>query len=473
MEGIGGVADGTAIADAGVGGDGGAGTGDAGAGGGAGDGAGTGGEGGAPADGGEPGDGGEPASGDESEPSGGEEGELGEVGDEGGEGDEEVLEGADGRRVDAKTRADLAALKKVNPESAKRLGDMYHRTRSIMEEVGATTISDAVHKVRQLNATIEGVGGVEGLTQLQDEVGDYRGEIQQFADGDPALLQQLHEANPESFGTAIQNGIDLLAEKNPKLFDKLIVGPIVSRLEGAGVYGALDEVVKFVQEGKGQEAYDKLAQIKQWMDNAKKISEGHKTARTQHNPERDEIERGRQELQTERQKIYNDAATSDVNKLNNSAMFKLSENLFKDLKIGREGRGTFNRELTSRIWKIMANDKAYVRAAESLAGKNDRARHVKFIAAKFSEHLPEQYRKLRNEMYPNYKQRTAAPAKGASDNKAAATGNGNKGAAPAVKATPGKVYPRSAVDIINTPDVLLITGKAYLKGTTQAVPYQQ
>jgi hypothetical protein len=236
----------------------------------------------------------------EGEPAEGE--ELGEVGDR--EEDDSDVADADGRRVDAKTRQDLAALKKVNPESAKRLGDMYHRSRTLMEEVGAKTLSEAVHKVRQINATLEGVGGAEGLTELQDEVGDYRNEIQQFAEGDPALLTQLYESNAESFGTAIHNGLDLLAERSPALYDKTIVGAIVSRLEGAGLYGAFDEVVKYIQEGDGQKAYDKLAEIKKWMNNAKGMADGQNRQRKEHNPERDEIERGRQEIQSEKRQMF-------------------------------------------------------------------------------------------------------------------------------------------------------------------------
>jgi hypothetical protein len=404
---------------------------------------------------------GEPAEGDE----------LGEVGDR--EEDDSDVADADGRRVDAKTRQDLAALKKVNPESAKRLGDMYHRSRTLMEEVGAKTLSEAVHKVRQINATLEGVGGAEGLTELQDEVGDYRNEIQQFAEGDPALLTQLYESNAESFGTAIHNGLDLLAERSPALYDKTIVGAIVSRLEGAGLYGAFDEVVKYIQEGDGQKAYDKLAEIKKWMNNAKGMADGQNRQRKEHNPERDEIERGRQEIQSEKRQMFEGGVAEDVNRLNNRASFKLVDPLMRDMKIPLGGRREFVNALNSRIYTAMKADKAFQRAAKSLMDKGDRARASKFTHAKYAELLPDTFRTLRNEMYPSYKPRVAPrPTAGNGTGKGAppAKGASSNGAA---KVVPGKVYPKSAVDVVATPDIYLVVGKAYLRGTQQLVPYER
>ena len=477
MEGIGGVVDGTAIADTGGAGGGGsddgAGTG---TGTGTGDGAGTEGQGdGAGDEGGAGGDGSDGA-GDgagEGTGEGGEEGELGEVGDETGEeeGDADLAD-ADGRRVDAKTRQDLAALKKVNPESAKRLGDMYHRSRTLMEEVGAKTLSEAVHKVRQINATLEGVGGADGLTQLQDEVGDYRNEIKQFSEGDPALLSQLLEANPESFGTAMVNGLDLLAEKNPKLYDNAIVGHMVSRLDKAGVPAAIAEVVEFVKAGEGQKAYDKLGEITKWMNQAKAMAEGQNRQRKERDPRSEEIDRRAQELDQRERKQFEGGVAEDVNRMNNRATFKLVDPLVRDLKLKLGGRREFVNALNSRIYAQMAKDKAFQRAAHALLDKGDRDRAARFTHAKFAELLPDTFRTLRNEMYPSYK-----PAKpGATKANGAAAAPGKKasdGAAPATKVVAGKVYPKSAVDIITTPDIYLVVGKAYLKNTKTLVPYDR
>lgn len=384
------------------------------------------------------------------------------------EGDEEEIEGADGRRVDFKTREALAALKKTNPEAAKRIGDIYHRAQAIIKDVGAANISDAVNKVRQMAATMEAVGGEEGLTELQGEVGDYRTEIKQFSEGDPALLNQLHEANPESFVTAIANGLDLILDKSPKLLDRALLPAMAARLEAAGMFNSMTQLAKLIQEGKGQEAYDLTGQIKEWLDKAKGLATTQKDAKSRVDPAQEANERTRQELAQQKQDLYNEAAVSDVNKVNNTNIGKLTESFFKDIKLNSEGRGDFKASLTERIWKRMSEDKPYLRAAEALAGKGDRARHVRFIAAKFNEYLPTEFKKLRDARYPNYKggaKKIAVAAKPA--------GTNGKVAAPAAKAVPGKVYTRGEVDIDATPQVFIIQGKAFLKGTRTPVAYQR
>jgi hypothetical protein len=460
-----GVVEGTAIADGA--GDGGAAEADPNAGAGAGDGQGAEGQGdGAGDQGGAGGDGEVGADGAESEASEGD--ELGEIGE--GE-DDATLEGADGRRVDAKTRQDLAALKKVNPESAKRLGDMYHRTRSIMEEVGAQNLSEAVHKVRQLSATLEAVGGEDGLVGLQDEVGDYRNEIQQFANGDPELLTQLYDANAESFGKAILNGLDLLAAKDSKLFDNTIVGALVSRMESGGLYAAIDDIVKFVQDGKGQEAYDKLGQVKAWLNQAKQISDNQGRTRKEKDPRSEELDRREQALSQKTKEQFDGGVAEDVNRMNNRAMFKLVDPLMRELKIPTGGRREFVNALNSRVWAMQKKDKTFQRTANSLMDKGDRGKVANFVHRKFAELLPDAFRALRNELYPNYRPRVASrPAANGSGNRPANAQG--KAAAAAPKAVPGKLYKRSEIDP-NSPDELLITGRAYLKGSRTIVKYDQ
>src|SRR6266403_4636608 len=189
MDNLGGV--GTEVAadqNAGAGGAGGEGAG-AGAGTGAGDGTGTG--------------AGEGAGAGEGEGTGAGEGEGGEgAGEgEGGAAEEEPGLGPLDPKMDEQTRKDIAELKKLHPELAKKWGNDHFRRKAYDEESPG-----GVNEARQIKATFEALGGQEGLDGLQGEVDDYRNEIKQFSEGDPALLTQLHEANPDSFVLAISNG---------------------------------------------------------------------------------------------------------------------------------------------------------------------------------------------------------------------------------------------------------------------------
>jgi len=64
-------------------------------------------------------------------------------------------------------------LKKTNPEAARRL-------RKRITAGKPTKRFPTVHDARQAESTSTALGGQEGITQLQEEVQDYRTEVEQF-----------------------------------------------------------------------------------------------------------------------------------------------------------------------------------------------------------------------------------------------------------------------------------------------------
>jgi hypothetical protein len=402
------------------------------------------------------------------------EGEPGEPGEgdepaepgEPGEGDEDPLGDldADGRKVDNATRKTIAELKKTNPAAAKQLADNYFRRKAYETEF------PTVQAARQAKATLDSLGGDEGITEMQTEVEDYRNEIQQFANGDPALLEQLEKANPQSFDTAMTNGLErIVTSGDLTRFDNVMAGPMAARLRKAELPQSIAQAVEHVKKGEGQAAYDLLSNIDKWLKGLDGHAKKQLDMKTARNPEKEANDRRAQELDSKEAKMYTDGVTSDVNRMNAPALRKVTADFFKAVKLSTQGQGRFNNQLTSEVWKAMQGDKAYMRAAQAIRKTGDRDRHARFVHAKFREVLPTVFRTLRNELYPSYKPVVGRPGgtNGAPAKKAA------PGAPPPAKAVAGKLYPRSAVDIMTTPDVLLATGRAYLKGTKDIVHYQR
>jgi len=388
------------------------------------------------------------------------EGEGGEGAGEGaGEGEgaaeEESGLGPLDPKMDEQTRKDIAELKKLHPELAKKWGNDHFRRKAYDEE-----FPGGVNEARQIKATFEALGGQEGLDGLQGEVDDYRNEIKQFSEGDPALLTQLHEANPDSFVLAISNGIDLLANKSPELFDKAILPAMVARLEKAQMYSSVQELAALIKDGKGQEAYDLTAKIAGWLDKAKGMASKQVELKNKKDPEREKFEREKSDFETKKFHDFEDSVATDVNRSNNIVTAKIVEPFFKQLNLKVDGRREFVNALNNRVWALMKKDMPFQKAAKAIIGKGDRVRAARFTHAKFAELLPEEFRKLRDAMYPNF-------MKGGTKVKAAAAGAG-KGAgaggagAAKVNYTGGKPS-RDDVDWAKTNDTYWIAGKAILK----------
>jgi hypothetical protein len=379
----------------------------------------------------------------------------------------------DGEKIEATKREALKALKKVNPAAAKTLTDDHFRLNSIVKEMGSKNASEAVNQVRQMKATIDSLGGHEGIEELTTKVADYDKEIGQFANGDPALLQELIEANPESFVTMAQNGLELIAKLGQDQLDKALLPTMVARLEGAGMYASIEQLLGFIKDGKGQEAYDLTNQIRDWMGKAKNFAGKQVELKTQRDPREEELNQREQEFQRKEKEAYDKRAIGDVNKLNNGVMSKAAAQFFKEVGLKPPGQAAFNEALTKRIWAKMAADQPYLRAARAIQAKGELERHVNFVHGKFNELLPDEFRKLRNEMYPNYKpvNGAAKPAAKPAPPKAPGTPQTPAEKAKAATAAPDNVGmvmigakpDRDDVDWAKDPSRMLwISGRAYM-----------
>src|SRR5258705_7224530 len=101
---------------------------------------------------------------------------------------------------------------------------------------------------------------------MQEEVSDYRKEIEQFSNGDRGLIEQLYKGNPESTVKMVEAALDVFRDNNnTAALDQVLMAPMVERLKQVGLHRKLVEAANFVKEGKGQEAYDTLGAIGEWL----------------------------------------------------------------------------------------------------------------------------------------------------------------------------------------------------------------
>jgi hypothetical protein len=369
---------------------------------------------------------------------------------------EPVIE-TDGRKIEAAARQALADLKKTNPTAAKVFKDAYFGNQAVIKEVpDAKTTGDVIKAIRGMTATLDAVGGDAGIAELQTEVGDYRNEIKQFAEGDPALLNTLYEANPEALVKSGQNLLELLATKDAKLLDDAILPTISKRFESARLYDSVVELSELIKEGKGQEAFDLTGKIGRWLgsvrDAAKRLTEGRAAAK---NPEEERLTARQKELDEKEANIYTRDASANVDRLNNTEINKLTGPLARELKLSADGKADFENGLRSRIWKKMAADKVYIQRAQALRNKGDMDKHIRFVHNKFAELLQDEFETYRNIRYPNIGAKPKPkPAPGV-------TPNGQK--PHVITSVPGQRPKHQDIDWDKTPDVLYATGKAYLK----------
>jgi hypothetical protein len=397
----------------------------------------------------------------------------------GGEGDETELPGdpgegdavdTDARTLDKQTSENIAALKKlakastdpaqqkILADAAKNLADKHFRFKAYEKEF--PTVQDA----RQAKATLESLGGEEGITEMQNEVTDYRKEIEQFSNGDRGLIEQLYKGNPESTAKMAQHVLDIFEEKgNVEALDNILLRPIVKRLQQVGLHSNLVKAANFIKEGKGQEAYDTLATVGEWLakvtGDAEKLGSERSKAP---DPREKDFQEREQRLQQQERDENTRRLSDEITTLNNRHMAKVLDPFFKELKLSHEGKREFAQNVLRKVWAAMKEDKTYLRNAQNIRSKGDNKRTAEFISAKFAEKLPIIFRYYKNTLYPNLGRMATKPGQ-------PAAAGGGKPAPQKTAPTNGaaiKVADAPAFDEVDwtkTPDSLWMRGFAYLK----------
>ncbi len=310
----------------------------------------------------------------------------------------------DARTMDKQTREAIAKLKKSDPAAAKLLAKQYYGRAAYEKEF--PTVQDA----RQAKATIESLGGEEGISKLQEEVTDYRQEIEQFSNGDPALIEQLYKANPESTAKMVEHALDLFTKSgNVEALDQIILAPMVKRLQQVGLHGHLLKAAEFIKAGKGQEAYDTLGAVGEWLSKLTGDAEKMGTTRTAKDPREEQFAKERQQLDQEKRENYDRSVGAEVNELNNRALNKVIGNFYKEVGLDHEGKREFTQAVLQKIWSAMREDKVFQRQARDIKSKGDKTRTAQFINAKFAEVAPKIFRNYKNQMYPKLAQIAAKP----------------------------------------------------------------
>ena len=388
------------------------------------------------------------------------------AGEEQPEPDQAALE-QDARIVDVKTRQQIAELRKTNPALAKVASDAIFGRQAVMKEFPeAKNLGDALKSIRAINQTLEAVGGEEGITKLQGDVESYEKEIGQFSNGDPELVAELKQGNPEGFVKTVSNALGLLARENPEpgdLFDQATTPMFNTRIQKAGLPSVVAQIMEAATAGDGQKCFDLCKNVQKWLADvdgyAKSLGEGKSAAA---DPKEQALTAREQKIANEEKASYDGKVAADVNGLNNNALKPMLESLFKKLDLKEGGRKKFTDLVQSNVWAAMKADKVFQRNAKAIKARGDVAATAKFVNAKFVELLsgPDGiFTQTRNEMYPHF---ATAPKPKVSPAGTKPVAAGGKPAVAPVKLAPNARPLHKDVNWGETSDIDWIRGHATL-----------
>lgn len=367
---------------------------------------------------------------------------------------------ADGRTLPKNIQGALKTMKEAHPELAKELEELR---KGYFDSRGHREFFKNPAEARQAKATLDLVGGSQGIANLQSQVAAIEMVDGALEAGDPQVLDDMFA----DFG----EGMKKLAPEYLARLDKLdpqacgaAVQPFTYRaLEHAELGPRLSEAFAAIEANKPDEAKTLLKNIYRWLEGQKQLAGQRRTEDPERAKFKTEVDKFNQ---TKEQNFRQDIGRQTVSHQHQQISSALAPYL-KTRSLSAEAKQDLTEGVNGEVNRLLRADKNYQDQVKALLSSRtrDQAGIIRYINSVVAEAVPKAARAVWTRRYGSMPATRSAAAAGAGQDK-------NKAAAGATKPNPaGTSAPikltakpnRNDIDWSKTKDIMFITSKAYMK----------
>ena len=327
---------------------------------------------------------------------------------------------------------------------ARALNDSYFREQAYAKE-------GTLEEIRGIKSTIEGLGGTDGIAELQARAELLEKMDAQMAEGRPEVLDDIP---PEGFKRLVAPAIERLERLDPQSYNDTLRPHLVKSIAASGLPDSLNMLQYLLSRGDVPEATKQAKAIQDWISDLRNQA----STRAQNDPRASDIERREQALRTSETNQFKQGIAREAISQMNSQIEKQITSLFKGSNLSDGQKKDFAAGVYAGIEDALRQDKTYLDNVKAAIDKRDDRRLKSYIASKLPDLASRVARELRNTRYPSLTQQPAKrPAQQQSNTRSAETPTNGK---------PLMLPSRPAdkdIDNSKTNMTMLIAHKAYLK----------
>lgn len=361
----------------------------------------------------------------------------------------------DGRTLPKDVQSALKALKEAHPEHAKALEELrkgYFGHRQHSEFFKSPT------EARQAKATLDLVGGSQGIADLQSKVAAVELVDSAFEQGDTSVIDDVSSDYPDGFKKLVPYALEKLQKMDAAAFGQVVQPHVFAALEHAGLGDVIEAVKASIEGNDLAKAKDLVARTLQWYQGQKQQAGNRPKG---DDPERAKFQQEQQKFRSEQEQAFRQDIgrqtlshqQGEIEKvLNADARFrKLSADAKKDLVAG------VNQEVNARL----KADGTYQGQMKAFLGQKsrDRGQIVSYVNSTVSEVVSKAAPAVMTRRYGTIKPMTSTTPR--PHDKTGQPQAANPAGAAIVKLTAKPN--RNDVDWQKTKDIMFITNKAFMK----------
>jgi len=272
---------------------------------------------------------------------------------------------------------DLAAKFPGQEKAVKALADSYFRADAYAK------VFSRVEEAQAAKQLIDGVGGLDGLTTLQQRQQQYDAQDEGLKNGNPEVLDAFFKDFPEGAATLAPHYLDRLAKANPEAFEATIAPHAMGMLDRAGIP---NHIAAMVAETDPAQLKNMVGQLDQWI---KKNSETVKTMRQQpqQNPLEGKLKDQQTELQKKEEQFFSKQVDTEVNSRSTGDLVKVVDQYAKTHGLNEVQKAQFATSLTQKIVNDMLADDTFKKQDALRKNSKDVEKVASYRASEFIRRL--------------------------------------------------------------------------------------
>jgi hypothetical protein len=288
--------------------------------------------------------------------------------------DEEGSEGARGAKrpltPEQQSKAVEKALNKLkesDPEGAKLLRKEFFKTRQQADQYRESFATP--QEARQAQELVESIGGQAGFARAQKELTAYATELDQMAKGDPRAIEDLAGDFPKGFAKLVPHALDKLRGIDSAGYERLVSRHMASTMAEKGFSRSVERLAELIGDGKQEQALALANAALKWIRDTEQF--GKAQPQDANKEEMSEVERARQEVETEKSNLFTQRVSSEVTQTMNGIISKHLNPIIKGKVLSLAQKQSLASGIFSRIAGTLQKDRTYQERLKSLLAERD------------------------------------------------------------------------------------------------------
>jgi len=340
----------------------------------------------------------------------------------GAEGEEGERRPGDAKAFPVELRKAFRELSAANPDFQKRFPGAERKITAALFKAGEADKMGGLQNLRAASELVESHGGAEGIHEMAEEVEASRMMEEGFKQGDPILVDTWAKEYPDGFKSLVGPAIERLEGMDLAAHDRAISWPLYKTLDRCGVIGTLGELKAAIAGANAEETQKHFNALEHFILELRNFATRAK-APDPLAADREQLNKERQEILTDREKNFRSAIENEVN----GHIMGYTNRLLRQALAGRKLRvdtanrirEQINKDLVSAVRQIPN----YAERFKAIRATGDHAHSVQYVVSAARQKLP----LIVKRVLRDFNLGGGSTSQGAGLRRAVATGDGRGG----------------------------------------------